>query len=205
MNNQQQTRTPGAIFTLALLPALPIIHAGCESVAIIGRPALDARSRADNIELIGTVEDFDHNRQELYLRTEGGQSQIVTYTDRTLVLIDDKETPASRLSHGDVVEVQMHGTADGRALADSIRVRESGSARNTTVEGTVEQVLSDRGAIKLRTSSGKLTTVYLPKSSSERTEKEFRRLRPGDFVRFQGVFLDENQFELTGVLSSNAE
>jgi hypothetical protein len=199
VNNQQQT-TPGAIFTLALLPALPIIHAGCEDVAIVGRPALDARSRANNIEFIGTVEDFDHYRQELYLRTEGGQSQIVTYTERTRILIDDKDATASRLSHGDNVEVRMHGTDDGRFLADSIRVRESAGARNSTIEGTVEQVLSDRGAIELRASSGRLIIVYLPQSSSERTAEEFRRLHSGDYVRFQGVFLDENHFELTGVL-----
>ena len=196
MNNQQLTRTPGAIFTLALLPALPIIHAGCEDVAIVGRPAVDARSRANNVEFIGTVEDFDHYRQELYLRTEGGQSQIVTYTEHTRILIDDKEATASRLGHGDSVEVRMHGTGDGRFLADSIRLRESAGARNSTIEGTIEQVLSDRGAIELRVSSGRLIRVYLPQSSSERIAEEFKRLRAGDFVRFQGVFLDENQFEL---------
>ena len=88
--------------------------------------------------------------------------------------------------------------ADGRTLADSIRVREGGSAGNSTVEGIVERVLSERSVIELRTSSGRLTTVYLPQGSSERTVEEFSRLRPGDFVRFQGVFLGEHQFELTG-------
>ncbi len=159
---------------------------------------LDARSRADNIEFVGTVEEADHHRQELYLRTEGGQSQVLTYTDRTRVILNGVETPASRINRGDVVEVRMHGTADGRTLADSIRVRESGSAGNRTIEGTVERVLSERGVLELRTSSGRLTTVYLPQGSSEQTVEEFSRLRPGDFVRFQGVFLGEHQFELTG-------
>jgi hypothetical protein len=196
VNNQKQTRTRGAIFTLALLPALPIIHAGCEDVALVGRPALDARSRANDIEFIGTVEDFDHDRQELYLRTEGGQSQIVTYTERTRIHINDKEVTPSRLGHGDSVEVRMHGTNDGRFLADSIRLRESAGVRNSTIEGTIEQVLSDRGVIELRALSGRLIRVYLPQGSSERTAEEFRRLRAGDFVRFQGVFLDGSQFEL---------
>jgi hypothetical protein len=183
---------------LALSSVLPIFPAGCEDVALIGRPMLDARSRADHIEFIGTLEEADHNRQELYLRTEGGQSQVLTYTDRTRVIINGEETPVSRLNRGDVIEVRMHGTADGRTLADSIRVRESGSAGNRTIEGTVERVLSDRGVLELRTTSGSLTTVYLPKGSSEQTVEEFSRLRPGDFVRFQGVFLGERQFELTG-------
>jgi Protein of unknown function (DUF3096)/Domain of unknown function (DUF5666) len=183
---------------LALSSVLPIFPAGCEDVALIGRPMLDARSRADKIQFVGTVEEADHNRQELYVRTEGGQSQVLTYTDRTRVILNGEETPASRLNRGDVVEVRMHGTADGPTLADSIRVRESGSAGNRTIEGTVERVLSDRGVLELRTASGSLTAVYLPQGSSEQTVEEFSRLRPGDFVRFQGVFLGEHQFELTG-------
>jgi hypothetical protein len=199
VNSQQRTSTtPRRISILALSSVLPIFPAGCEDVALIGRPMLDARSRADNIEFTGTVEEADHNRHEIYLRTEGGQSQVLTYTDRTRVIINGEETPVSRLNRGDVIEVRMHGTADGRTLADSIRVRESGSAGNRTIEGTVERVLSDRGVLELRTASGSLTTVYLPQGSSEQTVEEFSRLRPGDFVRFQGVFLGEHQFELTG-------
>lgn len=177
-----------------------MIHWGCEDVALLGRPALDARSRAANAEFIGTVEEVDHNRQELYLRTEGGQSQIVTYNDRTQVIVDDQETLATGIRRGDIIAVRMHGTADGRVLADSIRLRERGIARNTTIEGTVEQVLRDRAVIELRTASGALTTVYLPRNSAERTEEEFSQLRTGDFVRLRGIFLGENRFELDGVL-----
>ena len=163
---------------------------------------LDARSRSDNVEFVGTVEEADHNRQEIYLRTEGGQSQVLTYTDRTRVIVNEEETPASRINRGDVLEVRMHGSADGRTLANSIRVRESGSTGNRTIEGTVERVLSERGIVELRTASGGLTVVYLPPNASERIVEEFARLRPGDFVRLQGVFLGEHRFELTeeGVL-----
>ena len=132
MKPQPVITAPRAIFTLAAVSAVSMIHWGCEDVALIGRPALDARSRRANVEFIGTVEDLDHSRGELYLRTEGGQSQIVTYTNRTRVIVDGEEVSASELGHGDIIEVQMHGTADGRALADSIRVRERGD-RNTTI------------------------------------------------------------------------
>jgi hypothetical protein len=177
---------------------LPIFLAGCEDVALIGRPVLDARSRADNNELVGTVEEADHNRQELYLRTEGGQSQVLIYTDRTRIVLNGEEIPASRLNRGDVLEVRMHGAADGRTLANSIRLRESSSTGIRTLEGTVERVLRDRGVLELRTASGGLTAVYLPPNASERSMEEFGRLRPGDFVQLQGFFLGEHQFELTG-------
>ncbi|HEU4637629.1 MAG TPA: hypothetical protein VFS84_02155, partial [Candidatus Binatia bacterium] len=68
------------------------------------------------------------------------------------------------------------------------------------VEGTVERVLSDRRIIELRTSSAASTSVYLPQNSTEITEEEFSQLRSGDFVRFQGIFLGENRFELTRIL-----
>jgi len=197
---QRATTTPGAIITLAAVSAAPMIHWGCEDVALLGRPALDARSRAANAEFIGTVEEVDHNRQELYLRTEGGQSQIVTYNDRTQVIVDDQETLATGIRRGDIIAVRIRGTADGRVLADSIRLRERGNARDTTIEGTVEEVHRDRAVIELRTGSGALTTVYLPRNSAERTEEEFSQFRTGDFVRLRGIFLGENRFELNGVL-----
>jgi hypothetical protein len=197
---QLVTTAPRAIFTLAAVSAMSMIHSGCEELSLLGRPALDARSRRENVEFIGMVEELDHSRRELYLRTQGGQSQIVTYTNRTRVIASGEEIPGSNLGIGDIIEVQMHGTADGRAVADSIRVRERGEVRNTILEGTVERVLKDRRVIELRNSSGVLTTVYLPQNSPEIVEDEFSQLRSGDFVRLQGTFLGENRFELTRVL-----
>jgi hypothetical protein len=191
--------TPRAIFTLAAVSAVSMIHWGCQELALLGRPALDTHSRRENVEFISIIEELDHSRRELYLRSEGGQSQIVTYTNRTRVVVEGKQISPSELGRGDIIEVRMHGTADGRAVADSIRLRERGD-RNTTIEGAVERVLSDRRVIELRTSSGALTSVYLPQNSPEITEQEFSQLRSGDFVRFEGIFLGENRFELTRIL-----
>jgi hypothetical protein len=191
--------TPRAIFTLAAVSAVSMIHWGCQELALLGRPALDTHSRRENVEFVSIIEELDHSRRELYLRSEGGQSQIVTYTNRTRVVVEGKQISPSELGRGDIIEVRMHGTADGRAVADSIRLRERGD-RNTTIEGAVERVLSDRRVIELRTSSGALTSVYLPQNSPEITEQEFSQLRSGDFVRFEGIFLGENRFELTRIL-----
>jgi hypothetical protein len=199
LKSQPVITTPRAIFTLAAVSAVPIIHWGCEDIALLGRPALDARSGRDNVEFIGTVQQLDHSLRELYIRTQGGQSQIVTYSHRTQVVVDGKAISASELAHGDTIEVRMHGTADGRAVADSIYVRERGDG-NTIIEGAVERVISDRRIVELRSPSGALTSVYLPQNSPEIVEDEFRQLRSGDFVRFEGIFLGENRFELTRVL-----
>jgi len=200
MKPQLVIATPRAIFTLTAVSAMPMIHSGCGDLALLGRPALDARSRRENAEFIGMVEEVDHSRGELYLRTQGGQSQVVTYTNRTRVIIDGEETPTSEIERGDIIAVQMHGSDDGRAVADSIRVRERGQAGNTTIYGMVERVLSDRNVIELRTSAGALITVYLPQNSPNLVQDEFSQVRSGDFVRFQGSFLGENRFESTGIL-----
>ena len=199
MKPQPVITAPRAIFTLAAVSAVSMVQWGCEEVALLGRPALDARSRRENVEFLGRVQELDHSRHELYIRTEGGQNQIVTYTNGTRVAADGKEISTSELGRGDVIEVRMRGTADGRAVADSILVRERGD-RNTTIEGTVERVLSDRRVIELRTASGALTRVYVPQDSPETVENEFKQVRSGDFVRFQGIFLGENRFELTRVV-----
>ena len=200
MKPQLVIATPRAIFTLTAVSAMPMIHSGCGDLALLGRPALDARSRRENAEFIGMVEEVDHSRGELYLRTQRGQSQVVTYTNRTRVIIDGEETPTSEIERGDIIAVQMHGSDDGRAVADSIRVRERGQAGNTTIDGMVERVLSERNVIELRTSAGALITVYLPQNSPNLVQDEFSQVRSGDFVRFQGSFLGENRFESTGIL-----
>jgi len=196
----QPITAPRAIFTLAAVTAMPMFHSGCGDLELLGRPALDARSRLQNVEIVGRIQDLDHSRSELYLLTQGGQNQVVTYTNHTRVIVDGEETPTSNLGVGDIIEVRMHGTADGRAVADSIQVRERGRAGHTVVEGTVQQVLRDRRVIELRTPSGALTTVYLPHNSPEVVEDELSQLRSGDFVRFQGTFLGESRFESTRVL-----
>ncbi|HEX6435668.1 MAG TPA: DUF5666 domain-containing protein [Candidatus Binatia bacterium] len=201
MKPQPVITTPRAIFTLAAVSAMPMIYSGCGDLALLGRPALDARSRRENAEFIGTVEEVDHSRGELYLRTQGGQSQIVTYTNRTQIILDGEETAASAIERGDIIEVRMHGSADGRAVADFIRVRERGQTGTTSIEGAVERVLSERSVVELRTSAGALISVYLPQNSPDIIQDEFSRLRSGDFVRFRGSFLGENRFESTGILT----
>lgn len=202
MKPQPVITAPRAIFTLAAVSAVPMIHWGCEELALIGRPALDARSRRENVEFIGTIEELDHSRRELYLRTQGGQSQIITYTNRTRVGSEGKKISPSELGRGDMIEVRMHGTTDGRAVADSIRMRERGGG-NSIIEGTIERVLSDRRIIELRTFSGALNSVYVPQNSPELVEDEFSRLRSGDSVRLEGIFFGENRFELMRILKQS--
>lgn len=196
---EPKMRETGVITTAVLLALVPLAGGGCENIALLPRPSLDSQSRIENVQLSGSVEAVDLDRQEIYLLTEARQSQIVSYTDETRVLVEGREARASTIHAGDVIEVRLRAGGGGRAIADVVQVRQRGRV-GQTIEGTVERVLTERGAIELRRPSGELTIVYLPPGSSSRTEEQFQRLRPGDFVRMEGVFLGENRFELAELI-----
>lgn len=191
------TKVSGSAGAFSALIIMSIVAVGCENVALVGRP--EVKSRANGSQLAGTVEELDFERQEIYLRTEGGQTQIVSYGPETRISIDAQEAPASRIRQGDALEVRLRQAPDRRAMAESIRVQ-AGSPRRASVEGKVERVLSQRGVLELRTAEGKLMTIYLPPGSAERIQEQFGQIRVGDSVRFQGVFLNGDRFEASAVL-----
>jgi hypothetical protein len=194
---QETIRTP--VLLLVILAATPLAHFGCEKIALMPKRTLESRSGAGTFTVTGVVEGFDFDRQEIYMRTEGGKSQIVSYSDRTQVSVDQRRISPSRIQIGDSIEVWLREDSSGRTMAESIRIGQT-HAQHTTLEGTVERVLLERDAIELRTPAGELIVVYLRPGSPARTKEEFRRIRAGDFVRFEGAFLSDNRFELNTVL-----
>jgi hypothetical protein len=115
-------------------PTKPVIFvvlalslSGCESVALIGRPTLDASDRSNNFEVVGAIEEIDPEHQEIYLRTEQGQSQVISYSNSTRVLEQNREYPVSHLRTGDTIETQLARISGGRAAAQLIRLRSTRS------------------------------------------------------------------------------
>jgi len=102
---------------------LALSVSGCESVALIGRPTLEASDRSDSFAVVGAVEDIDPEHQEIYLRTTQGQNQVISYSDSTRVLDQNREYPVSHLRSGDTIETQLARISGGRAAAQVIRLR----------------------------------------------------------------------------------
>jgi len=109
-------RKPLIVFVLVLAMS------GCETVALIGRPTLEARDRSDRFEVVGAIEDINREHREIYLRTEQGQSQVISYSESTRVLEQNREYPVSHLRTGDRIETQLARISGGRAAAQVIRV-----------------------------------------------------------------------------------
>ena len=179
--------------TSALLVA---VLAGCESIALMPRPDIEAPNALRSIT--GNIHGIDEQLRELYLRTPGNQHYVVNYTNETRVTDRRREVAIGGLRVGDQVRVDVR--EEGRRIyAREISLESPaapGASGIRTVEGTVERIVPERGLLELRLLNGDLIAVYVPESSSNATRSRFERIREGDHVRIEGERLSENRMEL---------
>jgi uncharacterized protein DUF5666 len=170
--------------------------AGCESIALMPRPDIDAPNAPRSIT--ASINGIDQQLREVYLRTPANQHYVVNYTNETRITDRGREIALGRLRVGDQVRVDVR--EEGRRLQASQISLESPAVRGTegirTVEGTVERIVPERGLLELRVLNGDLIIVYVPESSSSATRSRFDRIREGDQVRLEGERLSDNRMEL---------
>ena len=201
---------------LALAVALTAI-AGCESIAIVGRPTLpDRTSQPGYDELVAEVVWLDTSSREISLRPDSGRTRVVGYTADARAVFRGREYPVTQLEAGDIVAMQLKQDSRGNSYTDLIRVQESirdrdqsrgGMTRSgtgiQTVDGRVEQVDFQRSSFEIRDQSKERVLVSLPYNARRSDVDHFRALRVGDYVRVEGRFLDRDRFELESFLRDN--
>jgi hypothetical protein len=123
-----------------------VASAGCESIALRPRPAIDDRadvSRRDSgrrdlerrpedraeiprsravDEVTGTVQKVDHNRREIQLRTTEGRMTVIKYDPATVVYNREREMPIDELRYGDLILIKVIKNNRGEQYADLIRL-----------------------------------------------------------------------------------
>ena len=129
-----------------LLLVFLLTSIGCESIALLPRPAIDDRSdisrrdldrggaerlpesraqlprqRATD-EVTGTVQKVDQNRQEIQLRTTEGRMIVIKYDPATVVYNREREMPVDSLRYGDLILVKVVKNTRGEQYADLIRL-----------------------------------------------------------------------------------
>jgi hypothetical protein len=117
------------------------MSAGCESIALRPRPAIDdradvsrrdlerrpedraeiPRSRAVD-EVTGTVQKIDQNRREIQLRTTEGRMTVIKYDPATVVYNREREMPVDELRYGDLILIKVVKNNRGEQYADLIRL-----------------------------------------------------------------------------------
>ena len=132
---------------IAVAPLMFLVSsAGCESIALLPRPAIDdradvgrreldrreldrrpesrddvARSRAAD-EVTGTVQKIDQNRREIQLRTTEGRMTVIKYDPATVVYNREREMPLDDLRYGDLILIKVVKNNRGEQYADLIRL-----------------------------------------------------------------------------------
>ena len=118
---------------------------GCESIALLPRPAIDDRAdlsrrdldrreldrrpepRADiprpqADEVTGTVQRVDQSRREIQLRTTDGRMTVIKYDPATVVYNREREMPVDDLRYGDLILIKVVKNNRGEQYADLIRL-----------------------------------------------------------------------------------
>jgi hypothetical protein len=205
-------------FSLVLLVALTV-SAGCSdnNFALIGRDTLpDRASQPVQDEIVATVERINTGSRQISLRPNDGRTRVVGYSTDTRVMYRGREYPVSQLEAGDIVAMQLRQDSRGNSYTDLIRVQESIQDRNQrrgddarpgpgirTLDGRVEQLDFQRSSFEIRDQSREPVIVSLPDNARRSDVDRFRALRPGDYVRVEGRFLDRERFELENFLQEN--
>jgi hypothetical protein len=196
---------------LALALALTA-SAGCEGIALVGRPTLELGQD----EFVAEVERLDTSSREIHLRPNNSRTRVVGYSADARVAYRGREYPVTQLEAGDIVAMQLKQDSRGNSYTDLIRVQESIRDRDQgrggitrpgtgiqTVDGRVEQVDFQRSSFEIRGQSRDRIFVSLPYNARRSDVDRFRALRVGDNVRVEGRFLDRERFELENFLREN--
>jgi hypothetical protein len=196
--------------TLAL--ALTAI-AGCsDNIALVGRPAL----QLDQEEIFAEIDRVDTSSRKIHLRSDDSRNRVVGYSADARALYRGREYAIAQLERGDKVSMQLTQDSRGNFHTDLIRVQESvqdryqsrgGDARPgsriQTLDGRVEQLDFRRRSFEMRDQSRERVLVSLSDNARRSDVDRFRALRPGDYVRVEGRFLDRERFELESFLREN--
>ena len=196
--------------TLAL--ALTAI-AGCsDNIALVGRPAL----QLDQEEIFAEIDRVDTSSRKIHLRSDDSRNRVVGYSADARALYRGREYAIAQLERGDKVSMQLRQDSRGNAYTDLIRVQESiqdryqsrrggagPGARIQTLDGRVDQLDFQRRSFEMRDQSRERVLVSLSDNARRSDVDRFRALRPGDYVRVEGRFLDRERFELESFLREN--
>jgi hypothetical protein len=163
------------------------------------------------------VQGVDQQRQVIHVTTQQGQRGAIRYDQRTQVVYQQQQYPVTALERGDVVDMEIQQISQSEYYVGRVQVRQSvqertgqpapgtsgqGGMGGTTTgqaqvfSGQVAQIDHQRNSLVLQIRQGVNATAYVPSQSPRATMDEFHRLRVGDFVRFEGRAVNNQQIEV---------
>lgn len=155
-------------------------------------------------QVSGRIQGVNTRNQQITIEQSNGQSIPVHFDNQTRVVYQNQEYPVSALEYGDRVTARIQATQNGAYYTDYVQVDQSvstsgagGSAGNVqSIQGNVRQVDSRNGLFTVDAGNYGTLTVSLPYNPRSSDVSRFQSLRPGDNIRFTGVFLNNSRVEL---------
>jgi hypothetical protein len=155
-------------------------------------------------QVSGTVRGVNTQSSFLTLQQSNGQDVDLQYDNQTRVVYQNQTYTVTSLDPGDQVSARVQQLQTGGYYTDSIVVVQpvnntGGSVSTGTVQslqGTVRQIDRTNGLFTLDAGSGVILTVALPYNAGSTTVQRFNSLRSGDYIRFQGVYVNQTRVEL---------
>ena len=158
-------------------------------------------------QVSGIVRGVDTRAQQIVLQTQDGQSVGLYYDNQTQVVYQNQQYAVTNLERGDQVTARVQQTNNGGYYTDLVQVDQSvsgsgtvgggGGASNTVqaLQGNVRQVNAANGWFTMDVGNTTLQ-VTLPYNPRRADVDRFNSLRPGDYVRLYGVFVNNTRVEL---------
>ncbi|HEU4747253.1 MAG TPA: hypothetical protein VFS56_02040 [Gemmatimonadaceae bacterium] len=161
---------------------------------------LGGGGQAQSNQLSGTVRGINTSSQQLTIQQSNGQSVAVLYDNQTRVVYQNQTYSVANLEYGDEVTASIRQAQNGAYYTDYVQVDRSVSSTASSgnvqqFQGNVRQIDSRNGVFTVE-SGNNLLTVSLPYNPRSSDVSRFRSLRPGEYVRFHGVFLNNSRVEL---------
>jgi hypothetical protein len=159
-------------------------------------------------EVGATVQSVDTRSQLISITQSNGQSMGLSYDSRTKVVYQNQLYPVTSLEYGDQIVARLQDNGNNGYYTDSIYVTQpvNGSPTNSTVggtpatvqslQGTVQRIDRTNGTFVVDAGGGAQLVVSLPYRANSADVNRFNSLRVGDYVRFGGVYLNNNRVEL---------
>lgn len=154
-------------------------------------------------EVGATVQGVDTRGQIISVAQSNGQSLALYYDSRTKVVYQNQLYPVTSLERGDQVVARLQDNGNNGYYTDSIVVTQPVNGSTNTaptnvqsLQGTVQRIDRNAGSFVVDAGGGAQLTVTLQYRANSADVNRFNSLRTGDYVRFYGVFLNNNRVEL---------
>lgn len=155
-------------------------------------------------QVSGSIAGVNTRLQQIGVQQSNGQTVTLNYDNNTQVVYQNQNYPVTSLEYGDQVTARVsnsNNTSSGY-YTDLIQVNQSVSTNEGTTgnvqtfEGTVRAIDRTNGYFSISSNNYGTLTVSMPYNPRSTDVNRFNSLRTGDFVRINGVMLNNSRVEL---------